>query len=183
VKIPSSLQPRRLGASVLGLLVLEAVISGAFFASSLVFTSLALITIFVGVAITFLRRTMYSFDDKGLHKGKNLLLNWADVRRIETVYYNHSFSHTFWISGIPRGRMALPILLGTPTNQLIPRATVISYGVSFVFYDRLGKTVVVHSNLDRLLKARVPEKMKEAIESRRLDIELTDSTSGNPPAD
>ena len=165
------------------MLVLEAVISGAFFASSLVFTSLALITIFVGVAITFLRRTMYSFDDKGLHKGKNLLLNWADVRRIETVYYNHSFSHTFWISGIPRGRMALPILLGTPTNQLIPRATVISYGVSFVFYDRLGKTVVVHSNLDRLLKARVPEKMKEAIESRRLDIELTDSTSGNPPAD
>ena len=165
------------------MLVLEAVISGAFFASSLVFTSLALITIFVGVAIAFLRRTMYSFDDKGLHKGKNLLLNWADVRRIETVYYNHSFSHTFWISGIPRGRMALPILLGTPTNQLIPRATVISYGVSFVFYDRLGKTVVVHSNLDRLLKARVPEKMKEAIESRRLDIELTDSTSGNPPAD
>ena len=126
---------------------------------------------------------MYSFDDKGLHNGKNLLLNWAYVRRIETVYYNHSFSHTFWISGIPRGRMALPILLGTPTNQLIPRATVIFYGVSFVFYDRLGKTVVVHSNLDRLLKARVPEKMKEAIESRRLDIELTDSTSGNPPAD
>ena len=61
---------------------------------------------------------MYSFDDKGLYKGENLLLNWADVRRVETVYYNHSFSHTFWISGIPRGRMALPILLGTPTDQL-----------------------------------------------------------------
>ena len=183
MQIPSSLQPRRLGVSILGLLVLEAIISGAFFASSLVFASLALITIFVGVAIAFLRRTMYSFDDKGLHKGKNLLLNWADVRRVETVYYNHSFSHTFWISGIPRGRMALPILLGTPTDQLIPRATVISYGVSFVFYGRLGKSLVVHSNLDRLLKTRVPEKMKEAIESRRLDIELTSSTYGNPPAD
>ena len=164
------------------MLVLEAIISGDF-GSSLAFVSLAPITIFVGVTIAFLRRTLYSFDDKGLYKGGDLLLNWADVRRVETVYYNHSFSHTFWISGIPRGRMALPILLGTPTDQLIPRATVISYGVSFVFYGRLGKSLVVHSNLDRLLKTRVPEKMKEAIESRRLDIELTSSTYGNPPAD
>jgi hypothetical protein len=172
-----------LGAAVLGLLVLEAIISGTFLASIAAFATLALITIFAGVTIAFLRRTMYSFDEKGLYKGERLLLNWADVWRVETVYYNHSFSHTFWISGIPRGGMGLPILLGTPTDQLIPQATVVSYGVSFVFYDRLGKTLVVHTNLDRLLKTRVPQKMKEAIDSRRLDIELTTSTSGNPPVD
>ena len=165
------------------MLALEAIILGAFFASSLAFASAALITIIVGVTIAFLRRTLYSFDGEGLYRGEKLLLNWADVRRVETVYYNHSFSHTFWISGIPRGGMAPPILLGTPPDQLIPQATVISYGVSLVFYDRLGKTLVVHSNLDKLLKTRVPEKMKEAIESRRLGIELTTSTSGNPPAD
>jgi hypothetical protein len=140
-------------------------------------------TIFVVGTIAFLRRTMYSFDEKGLYKGGRLLLNWADVKSVQTVYYNHSFSHTFWISGIPRGPMALPILLGSRQDQLFPKLSVISYGVSLVFHDKLERTFVVHSNLNKLLQRRVPERMREAVETRKLDIEFTTLTYGNPPAD
>jgi hypothetical protein len=176
------LEPLRFLAYLLGLLLLEAVIFEVLLAASLAFAFVAGITIFVGGTIAFLRRPMYSFDDQGLHKGDTLLLNWADVKLVETVYYNHSWSHTFWISGIPQGRMAVAVLLSSPEDQLIPKATTISYGVSLVFHDRQGRTFVVHSNLGKVLERQVPEMMKEAVEARRLGIEFTTSTVGNPTA-
>jgi hypothetical protein len=178
--IPSSLKPLRLIGWMVGLFLLEAIILSAFVSLNLAFVSAALVTILLGGTLAFLRRAMYSFDEKGLYKRGRLLLNWADVKSVETVYYNHSFTHTFWVSGIPRGPAAIPVLMGSSGDQLFPTVSSLSYGVALLFHQRTGKPVVVHSNLDRLLERRVLEGMREAVQARRLNVDFPTTTQGNP---
>jgi hypothetical protein len=165
---------------MVGLFVLIAIILSAFFSFSLAIASAALVTTFVGETLAFLGRAVYSFNEKGLYKRGRLLINWADVKSVETVYYNHSFTHTFWVSGIPRGPAAIPILVRSSGDQLFPSVSSLSSGVALVFHPRIGKPVVVHSNLDRLLERRVPEGMREAVQARRLTVDFPTTAHGNP---
>lgn len=131
------------------------------------------------------RGTVYSFDNRGLYKRGKMLLDWTNVKSVEIIAHNKSFSHSFGFLAMPRTWITAAALLD-PSNlqELVPTMTGVSYSLSLVFHSRGtipgGQTSnkrqeVVHvpADFDKFVDQLALQKMKDAVSSRGLDVSFT----------
>lgn len=175
--IPSPLSAAHLVSILVLTLVAEFLTLSLASADLALYTLTALVTLAVWMVYFHILRGSFSFDEHGLYSKGKMILDWIDVKRVETNFFNKSFAHNIGLWGFPRTPLGL--LVSVDLNRM--SVVGISYAVSIVFHDRSGGVASVPADFDKLLGNGLLIKMKDLVEARNPSVEFTYQSYSDGP--